>query len=115
MGWTVLHWCSHYRRLLSAGMPVHPAQSRNVRLFPSAAAAEAAGFRPCLRCRPETAPLSPAWHSSRATVARDPRLSSNRVLDSARRQLANWLAGSELASDNWRVSSPSTLEQAPIR
>ena len=37
--------------------PVRPARSANVSFFPSAAAAEAAGFRPCLRCRPETAPL----------------------------------------------------------
>jgi AraC family transcriptional regulator of adaptative response / DNA-3-methyladenine glycosylase II len=29
---------------------------RNCRFFPSAAAAEAQGFRPCLRCRPELAP-----------------------------------------------------------
>ena len=49
--------------------PVRPAKSRNVRFFPSAAAAERAGFRPCLRCRPETAPFSPAWNGSRTTVA----------------------------------------------
>jgi AraC family transcriptional regulator, regulatory protein of adaptative response / methylated-DNA-[protein]-cysteine methyltransferase len=35
--------------------PVRPAQSKNVRFFATAAAAERAGFRPCLRCRPETA------------------------------------------------------------
>jgi len=54
--------------------PVHPARAENVRFFPSAAAAEAAGFRPCLRCRPETAPFSPAWNGSRTTVARALRL-----------------------------------------
>src|SRR6188472_4128887 len=47
--------------------PVRPAQSANVSFFPSAAAAEAAGFRPCLRCRPETAPFCSAWIGSRAT------------------------------------------------
>jgi AraC family transcriptional regulator, regulatory protein of adaptative response / methylated-DNA-[protein]-cysteine methyltransferase len=36
--------------------------------------AEAAGFRPCLRCRPETAPFSSAWIGSRATVERALRL-----------------------------------------
>jgi AraC family transcriptional regulator of adaptative response/methylated-DNA-[protein]-cysteine methyltransferase len=41
--------------------PVRPARSMNVEYFPSAAAAEQAGFRPCLRCRPETAPFSGAW------------------------------------------------------
>jgi AraC family transcriptional regulator of adaptative response / DNA-3-methyladenine glycosylase II len=61
--------------------PVHPAQSRNVRFYPSAAAAEAAGFRPCLRCRPETAPFSPAWNGSRTTVARGLRLIAKGALD----------------------------------
>lgn len=56
--------------------PICPAQPRsaNVSYFPSAAAAELAGFRPCLRCRPETAPLSPAWKGTRATVDRALRL-----------------------------------------
>src|SRR6185369_4503151 len=39
--------------------PVCPAKTphkKNCRFFPTAAAAEAAGFRPCLRCRPELAP-----------------------------------------------------------
>src|SRR5690349_2505549 len=54
--------------------PVRPARSTNVQFFPSAAAAEAAGFRPCLRCRPKTAPFSNAWIGSRATVERALRL-----------------------------------------
>jgi len=61
--------------------PVRPARSENVRFFPSAAAAEAAGFRPCLRCRPETAPFSPAWNGSRTTVTRALRLISEGMLD----------------------------------
>jgi AraC family transcriptional regulator of adaptative response/methylated-DNA-[protein]-cysteine methyltransferase len=60
---------------------VHPARAENVRFFPSAAAAEAAGFRPCLRCRPETAPFSPAWNGSRTTVARALRLIMEGALD----------------------------------
>jgi AraC family transcriptional regulator, regulatory protein of adaptative response / methylated-DNA-[protein]-cysteine methyltransferase len=43
-------------------------------LLSSAAAAELAGFRPCLRCRPETAPFCPAWKGTRATVDRAVRL-----------------------------------------
>jgi AraC family transcriptional regulator of adaptative response / DNA-3-methyladenine glycosylase II len=50
--------------------PVRPAKGRNVVFFATAAAAEAAGFRPCLRCRSETAPFSPARQGSRATVHR---------------------------------------------
>jgi AraC family transcriptional regulator of adaptative response / DNA-3-methyladenine glycosylase II len=61
--------------------PVRPARSKNVCFFPSAAAAELAGFRPCLRCRPETAPFSPAWNGSRTTVARGLRLIAEGVLD----------------------------------
>src|SRR5258706_8108751 len=54
--------------------PVRPARSANVVFFGSAAAAERAGFRPCLRCRPETAPGSPAWSGTATTVARGMRL-----------------------------------------
>lgn len=61
--------------------PVRPARSRNVCFFPSAAAAELAGFRPCLRCRPEAAPFSPAWNGSRTTVARGLRLIAEGALD----------------------------------
>lgn len=53
--------------------PVCPApapKSSNVRYFASAAAAEAAGFRPCLRCRPELAPGNAVWHRGEHVVAR---------------------------------------------
>ena len=53
--------------------PVCPAvrpKSAHCRFFPSAAAAIGAGFRPCLRCRPESAPHSPAWNGVKATVSR---------------------------------------------
>jgi len=63
--------------------PVRPARSANVTFWPSAAAAEAAGFRPCLRCRPETAPFCPAWNGSRTTVARALRLIERGALDGA--------------------------------
>ncbi|MEO0363028.1 MAG: Ada metal-binding domain-containing protein [Pseudomonadota bacterium] len=43
---------------------------RNIEFLRSAAAAEAAGYRPCLRCRPEAAPSCPAWRGTRATVDR---------------------------------------------
>src|ERR1700739_1049794 len=61
--------------------PVRPAQSKNVMFFRSAAAAERAGFRPCLRCRPETAPGSPAWNGTATTVARGMRLIEEGFLD----------------------------------
>jgi AraC family transcriptional regulator of adaptative response / DNA-3-methyladenine glycosylase II len=61
--------------------PARPAKPENVRFYPSAAAAEAAGFRPCLRCRPETAPFSPAWKGSLASVERAVRLIEQGALD----------------------------------
>ncbi len=63
--------------------PVKPALTKNVVYFPSAAAAERAGFRPCLRCRPETAPFSPAWRGSHTTVARAMRMIGQGFLDRA--------------------------------
>ncbi len=44
--------------------------AKNIRFYPSAAAAERAGYRPCLRCRPETAPFCPAWKGTKSTVDR---------------------------------------------
>ncbi|MGJ4730652.1 Ada metal-binding domain-containing protein, partial [Luteimonas sp. SDU101] len=41
--------------------PAPPARARNVRYYANAAAAEAAGFRPCLRCRPELSPADGSW------------------------------------------------------
>src|SRR5437899_6474886 len=61
--------------------PVKPAKSCNVVFFRTAAAAERAGFRPCLRCRPETAPGTPAWNGAAATVSRAMRLIERGFLD----------------------------------
>lgn len=54
--------------------PVRLPLRRNIEFLPSAAAAERAGYRPCLRCRPETAPLSAAWKGTVTTVERAMRL-----------------------------------------
>src|SRR5271167_3091706 len=62
--------------------PVRPARSANV-LFFGSAAAERAGFRPCLRCRPETAPGSPAWSGTATTVTRGMRLIEEGFLNEA--------------------------------
>ncbi len=49
-------------------VPLH--KPENVRWFPSAASAEAAGFRPCRRCRPHTSPGTPAWFGTSSVVSR---------------------------------------------
>lgn len=57
--------------------------TKNICFFVSAAAAERAGFRPCLRCRPETAPFCPAWKGTKTTVERALRLIEQGALDVA--------------------------------
>jgi AraC family transcriptional regulator of adaptative response / DNA-3-methyladenine glycosylase II len=50
--------------------PARPPKREHVVFFPSAAAAQEAGFRPCLRCRPETSPDLGAWRGASNTVSR---------------------------------------------
>jgi AraC family transcriptional regulator of adaptative response / DNA-3-methyladenine glycosylase II len=53
--------------------PICPARTpkrENVVFFASAAAAQEAGFRPCLRCRPETSPDTALWRGTANTVSR---------------------------------------------
>src|SRR5271156_2220331 len=54
--------------------PAPTAKEKNVRYFPTAAAAAEAGFRPCLRCRPECSPGTAAWAGTKNTVSRALRL-----------------------------------------
>ena len=64
--------------------PICPARSprpENIVYYPTAAAAASAGLRPCLRCRPETAPDTPAWNGTSATVARAMHLIRQGALD----------------------------------
>ena len=55
--------------------------AKNITIYHSAAAAAEAGFRPCLRCRPEAAPGTPAWMGTSTTVKRALRLISEGALD----------------------------------
>ena len=71
---TTLIYC---RPVCSVKQPL----TKNIGFFPSAAAAERAGYRPCLRCRPETAPFCPAWQGTKTTVDRALRLIDQGVLD----------------------------------
>lgn len=61
--------------------PVRVPRKENVQLYPSAAAAAAAGFRPCLRCRPESSPGTPAWSGSSWKVSRALQLIDRGFLD----------------------------------
>ncbi|WP_241073984.1 bifunctional transcriptional activator/DNA repair enzyme AdaA, partial [Achromobacter insuavis] len=66
--------------------PVCPARtplSRNVLFYPTAAAAQEAGFHPCLRCRPETAPAAGSAPELPDSVARALALVELGALDDA--------------------------------
>ena len=61
--------------------PARTCKERNVVYYATAAAAAEAGFRPCLRCRPECSPGCPAWAGTQTTVARALRLISESGLE----------------------------------
>src|SRR5206468_9499532 len=61
--------------------PAPTPKRQNVRFFPTAAAAQEAGFRPCLRCRPETSPELAFWRGSSNTVSRAMTLIAEGALD----------------------------------
>ncbi len=63
--------------------PAMTPKRENVRFYPSAAAAQQAGFRACKRCRPDAAPGSPEWNGRADVVARAMRLIADGVVDRA--------------------------------
>jgi AraC family transcriptional regulator, regulatory protein of adaptative response / DNA-3-methyladenine glycosylase II len=71
--------------------PAPHAKEKNCRYFPTAAAAAEAGFRPCLRCRPECSPGTPAWIGTPNTVSRALRLIGENGLDGGVENLARQL------------------------
>jgi AraC family transcriptional regulator, regulatory protein of adaptative response / DNA-3-methyladenine glycosylase II len=61
--------------------PARTPKRENMRFYPSAAAAQQAGFRACLRCRPDATPGSPEWNVRADVVARAMRLIRDGVVD----------------------------------
>src|SRR5271163_5332439 len=61
--------------------PARTAKYENCTFYPSAAAAHEAGYRPCLRCRPETAPELASWRGTSNTVSRALALIADGALD----------------------------------
>jgi AraC family transcriptional regulator of adaptative response / DNA-3-methyladenine glycosylase II len=61
--------------------PARTPAPENVRFYPSAAAAQRAGFRACLRCRPDAVPGSPEWNVRADVVARAMRAIGDGVVD----------------------------------
>src|SRR2546429_3217929 len=64
----------------SCPTPVRPKRA-NVRFYPTAAAAQLAGFRACKRCRPDATPGSPEWNGRADLVARAMRLIADGIVD----------------------------------
>src|SRR5579872_5238513 len=66
--------------------PICPARTpkrENVTFYSTASAAQEAGYRPCLRCRPETSPDLAAWRGTSNTVSRALALIETGALDAA--------------------------------
>jgi AraC family transcriptional regulator, regulatory protein of adaptative response / DNA-3-methyladenine glycosylase II len=61
--------------------PARTAKYENCTFYGSAAAAQEAGYRPCLRCRPETAPEFASWRGTSNTVSRALALIAEGALD----------------------------------
>jgi len=61
--------------------PVRLPLARNMRFYPTAAAAQKAGFRACKRCRPDASPGSPEWNVRGDAVARAMRLIADGTVD----------------------------------
>jgi AraC family transcriptional regulator, regulatory protein of adaptative response / DNA-3-methyladenine glycosylase II len=61
--------------------PVAPPKPEHMRFLPSVAAAQAAGFRACKRCRPDAAPGSPEWDTRSDLVSRALRMITDGVVD----------------------------------
>jgi AraC family transcriptional regulator of adaptative response / DNA-3-methyladenine glycosylase II len=61
--------------------PATTPRREHVRFYPTAAAAQAAGFRACLRCRPDAVPGSPRWNQAADVAGRAMRLIADGVVD----------------------------------
>jgi AraC family transcriptional regulator of adaptative response / DNA-3-methyladenine glycosylase II len=96
--------------------PAQTPQASHVRFYACAAAAEAAGFRACRRCRPETSPGSPDWNVRADLVARALRLIADGVVDSEGVEgLASRLAVSERHLNRALVAEVGTGPMALAR
>jgi AraC family transcriptional regulator of adaptative response / DNA-3-methyladenine glycosylase II len=61
--------------------PARTPKRENVTFYSTASAAQEAGFRPCLRCRPESSPDLAAWRGTSNTVSRALALIAEGALD----------------------------------
>lgn len=98
--------------------PICPARTpaaSNVRFYRHAAAAEAAGFRPCKRCRPEITPGDPGWNHRADLVGRALRLIDDGLADDGVAALAGRLHISERHLHRLFVAELGVTPTAVIR
>lgn len=92
--------------------PARTPRAEHVVFFPSAGAAAEAGFRPCLRCRPEASPGTPAWEGNSALVARALGLIEEGFLDE--HSVADLAARLLVGTRHLRRLFQETLGAAPL-
>lgn len=97
--------------------PICPARTPRIdhcRFFASAAAAQAAGFRPCLRCRPELAPDLASWRGTANSVSRALALIAEGALDGEDARVADLAARVGLGERHLRRLFDQHLGASPI-
>lgn len=92
--------------------PARPPKLQNCTFVPSAAAAQEAGYRPCLRCRPESSPNLDPWRGTSATVSRALKLIEGGALDES--DMDSLAARLEIGSRQLRRLFRRHLGAAPI-
>src|SRR5438477_6624670 len=92
--------------------PARPPKLENCRFVATAAAAQEAGFRPCLRCRPESSPDLDAWRGTSATVSRALKLIEGGALDSG--DVASLAGRLEIGERHLRRLFRQHLGAAPV-
>jgi AraC family transcriptional regulator of adaptative response / DNA-3-methyladenine glycosylase II len=92
--------------------PARPPKLENCIFVPTAAAAQEAGFRPCLRCRPESSPDLDAWRGTSATVSRALKLIEGGALDEG--DVASLAARLEIGERHLRRLFQQHIGAAPI-
>ncbi|HEY2386454.1 MAG TPA: AlkA N-terminal domain-containing protein [Candidatus Binatia bacterium] len=97
--------------------PICPARTpklENVVFYASAAAAQEAGFRPCLRCRPESSPELAAWRGTSNTVSRALTLIADGALDGGERDVGGLAARLGIGERQLRRLFQQHLGASPI-
>ena len=98
--------------------PICPAKtpkSENIEFYPSAAAAEDAGYRPCRRCRPEASPGTPEWLGASAVVSRAMQMITESLIDHEELKISEVAKRLDLSDRQLRRLFEEHLGASPIK